>query len=208
MPKGYSVADVPPCYAAANAIAARSPSGTLVVTMGTGTRGVVFAPISWGDASDWKRQARGLAAAGYRVASLSWGKERGQSIRDAVETLLASGVLDVVVVGACAGGTAALNQAPLIVPRIQGLVAVSPLLSVAGVSVGAAFAEYAGPVLLIGTDRDPLTPASALQDIDQMRSVRSKLIVLKGEQHGADIFNDPALGATAQRALDEFLATC
>jgi hypothetical protein len=79
------------------------------------------------------------------------------------------------------------------------------LASVAGISVGAAFADYPGPVLLLGTDHDPLTPTAALRDIDRMRTIRSELIVFEGDQHGADIFNDARHGPKAQRALEAFL---
>jgi len=207
MSNGFSAANLPDCYAATEAAAIRSRAGTLVVTLGAGTRGVVLAPISWGDACDWKRQALDLASEGYRVAALSWGNERGQSMLDAVEALLESGVREVVLVGACAGGTAALNQAARVPQGVKGVVAVSPLVSVAGISVGPAFADYAGPVLLLGTDHDPLTPTAALRDIDRMRPVRSQVIVLKGDQHGADIFNAPAHAPAARRALGQFLTT-
>src|SRR5689334_19930956 len=46
-------AALPECFRSTGAEATRSKSGTLVVTLGSGSRGAVFAPISWEDACQW-----------------------------------------------------------------------------------------------------------------------------------------------------------
>ena len=198
-------ADLPDCYRSTGAEATRSKSGTLVVTLGSGSRGAVFAPISWEDACQWRSEAKWLASQGFVVASLSWGSNRAQSMRDAVDRVRALGATSVVLVGACVGGTAALDRASELSDVVRGVVAVSPLVAVAGIAVGADFATYSGPVLLLGTRNDPLTPPKALGDIDRMRKLRSEVLILNGSQHGVEIFSDPTHGPLARDKLQSFL---
>lgn len=197
--------EVPACYRDDGGVAVKTASGALVVTLGSGPKGIVLAPISYGDACEWQVQARWLAKRGYRVATLSWGAGRAPSIRDAANEVRTAGATSLVLVGACAGGTAALGLATQLTPPPEGIVAVSPLVSIAGASIGEDFAQYRNPVLLIGTDRDPLTPTAALRDIERMRPDQSRTVIYSGSQHGVEIFNDPVHGGPAQLELQRFL---
>lgn len=199
-------AAVPDCFAGTSAVVSRvSESGQPhVISLGSGDRGVVFAPISWEDACQWAAQAIRLADAGYRVSSVNWVGGRSQTIAAATADLRAAGAERVVVVGACMGATVALADAAGLSPRPDGIAAISPVASLGGVDVDPGLRDYQGPVLLMGTADDPLSDQAELDLIADLHPGGEQVEVYSGEAHGADIFAGEH-EADAVRALDAFL---
>ncbi len=202
--------DLPACYRGAEgASAVRLPKVTgdaRLVTMGAGARGIVFAPISWGDACEWSQEARRISAMGYQTLTFDWGPSREQTVQASITLLHARGVKEIVLVGGCMGGTvmlgmaAALQKSPV---GLVGIAGISPLASLLGARVEAG-RQYKGPVLLLGTKHDPLADEGKLREV--ARSFPSaEVVVLSGEKHAAEIF-DSEHTATARRTLDAFLS--
>lgn len=213
MPEFNAVtAPLPSCFrgvrgAAAYRLPGASGDGRLV-TLGSGPRGVAFAPISWGDACEWAAEAKRLAAAGYRVTTFDWGSDRRRTVTEATRLLRSRGAERVAWVGGCMGGTLMLG---MLTDRADGedgsvrpvgVAGISPLASLGGYTAGEGTAYY-GELLLLGTVDDPLA------DEDRLRQVakgfpEAEVKVLPGTLHAAEIFAGPH-GDTARRTLDGFL---
>ncbi|MGW2918318.1 alpha/beta hydrolase [Streptomyces angustmyceticus] len=197
---------LPSCYRGArDATAYRlpgSPGRGRMVATGSGPRGVVFAPISWGDACEWAAEAKRLAAGGYHVVTFDWGTDRRRTVSDATRLLRSRGTTDVAWVGGCMGGTLMLGMLTDRTARPVGVAGISPLASLGGYSAGNG-TSYQGELLLLGTADDPLADEGKLREVAR-GFPEAEVTVLPGTLHAAEIFTGPH-GDTARRSLDGFL---
>ncbi|MGQ5639870.1 MULTISPECIES: hypothetical protein [unclassified Streptomyces] len=196
----------PPCFAGSGATAHLQPgtSRSRIVTLGSGPRGVVLAPISWGDACEWAAEAKRLAAAGYRVASIDWGTDRQRTVSHATRLLRAQGADRVAWVGGCMGGNVMLGLAPKTsgAERPVGVAGISPLASLGGYGTSAS-TPYDGRLFLLGTADDPLADARRLHEV-AASFPSAEVVVLPGTLHAAEIFTGPHADR-ARKELDTFL---
>ncbi|MEU7435849.1 hypothetical protein AB0B07_34165 [Streptomyces sioyaensis] len=179
-----------------------SPGSGRLVTLGAGPRGVVFAPISWGDACEWAAEAKRLAADGYHVVTFDWGTDRRRTISDATRLLRAHGATGVAWVGGCMGGTLMLGMLTDRAARPAGVAGISPLASLGGYTAGNG-SSYDGELLLLGTADDPLSDEGRLREVAR-GFPEAEVEVLPGTLHAAEIFAGPH-GDAARRSLDGFL---
>jgi hypothetical protein len=212
-PSGLRDAAVPSCAkgvanAAAHVVGPDSDP-TVVVVMGSGSRGLVLAPMSNGNDCQWIAQARHFVDEGYLVASLSSGQDRAASVRYVAQLLYYEGAKRVALLGGSIGGTAVIAAAPQVEPSPVGVVALSPAVSgAAALNPLAAAANYSGPMLTVGDKGDSIV------SIDEVKSLAAahhdgagkndadKLVELDGSSHGLDMFGeDPTLIGT----VDGFL---
>ncbi|MFK0263838.1 alpha/beta hydrolase [Streptomyces angustmyceticus] len=197
---------LPSCYRGArDATAYRLPGSSgrgRMVTVGSGPRGVVFAPISWGDACEWASEAKRLAAGGYHVVTFDWGRDRRRTVSDATRLLRSRGTSNVAWVGGCMGGTLMLGMLTDRTARPIGVAGISPLASLGGYSAGSG-ASYKGELLLLGTADDPLSDEGKLREVARSFP-EAEVTVLPGTLHAAEIVTGPH-GDTARRSLDGFL---
>ncbi|RXS59230.1 alpha/beta hydrolase [Streptomyces sioyaensis] len=199
-------AQLPSCFhgvrrAGAYRLPGSSGSGRLV-TLGAGPRGVVFAPISWGDACEWAAEAKRLVADGYHVVTFDWGTDRRRTISDATRLLRAHGATGVAWVGGCMGGTLMLSMLADRAERPAGVAGISPLASLGGYTAGNG-SSYDGELLLLGTADDPLSDEGRLREVAR-GFPEAEVAVLPGTLHAAEIFAGPH-GDAARRSLDGFL---
>ncbi|MFD0899003.1 alpha/beta fold hydrolase [Actinomadura sediminis] len=194
--------DAPECFAGHGASAYRLPGtgDARLVTLGRGRTGVVFAPISWGDACEWAPEAVRLARAGHRVVTFDWGPDRRETVSAATRLLREQGAAETAWVGGCMGGNVMLGMAAD--ARPAGVAAASPLPSLGGLGDGRD--GYRGEIFVLGTTDDPLVAESELREAAG-RYDGAELTVLPGTEHAAEMFTGPR-AADARRALDAFLA--
>lgn len=201
-------ADLPDCFDGREATAHRIPDRTgdaRLVTMGRGRTGVVFAPISWGDACEWASEAVRLARAGHRVVTFDWGPDRRATVSAATRLLREQGAAETAWVGGCMGGNVMLGMAAdgrATDGGPAGVAAASPLPSLGGIGDGRE--GYRGEIHVLGTTDDPLVEESELREVAG-RFDGAGLDVLPGTEHAAEMFSGPR-AADARRALDAFLA--
>ncbi|MEU6777089.1 hypothetical protein [Streptomyces sp. NPDC046759] len=196
----------PACFAGSGAAIHLQPgsSRSRVVTLGSGPRGVVLAPISWGNACEWAAEAKRLAAAGYHVASVDWGTDRQRTVLHATRLLRARGADRVAWVGGCVGGNVMLGLAPRTsaAERPVGVAGISPLASLGGYASSVP-APYDGRLFLLGTADDPLADARRLREV-AASFPSAEVVVLPGTLHAAEIFAGPHADR-ARKELDTFL---
>ncbi|MEU8784429.1 alpha/beta hydrolase [Streptomyces sp. NPDC048637] len=197
---------LPSCFHGVGGATAYRPPGSSgdgrLVTLGTGPRGVVFAPISWGDACEWAAEAKRLAAGGYHVVTFDWGGDRRRTVSEATRLLRSRGATNVAWVGGCMGGTLMLGMLTDRTDRPAGVAGISPLASLGGYSAGKG-TSYDGELLLLGTADDPLSDEGRLREVAHSFP-EAEVTVLPGTLHAAEIFAGPH-GAAARRSLDGFL---
>ncbi|MEW2433168.1 alpha/beta hydrolase [Streptomyces caniferus] len=197
---------LPSCYrGVTGATAYRLPGSSgrgRMVTVGGGPRGVVFAPISWGDSCEWAAEAKRLAAGGYHVVTFDWGPDRRRTVSDATRLLRSRGSTSVAWVGGCMGGTLMLGMLTDRTARPVGVAGISPLASLGGYTSGSG-ASYDGELLLLGTADDPLADEGRLREVARSFP-EAEVAVLPGTLHAAEIFAGPH-GDAARRSLDGFL---
>ncbi len=202
---GNSVLMPPPeCFRGTDAIQHRIAAlgGTRMVTLGAGPRGIVFAPISWGDACEWADEAQRLAAGGYQVVTFDWGGDREATVNAATRLLRERGAEHIAWVGGCLGGTVMLGMADRAEHPPVGIAGVSPLSTLAGSQVRTG-QRYRGKVLVLGTTDDPLADERRLRQVAAAMPT-AELTLLPGDLHAADIFKGPC-GERARRGIDAFL---
>ncbi|MEU7899958.1 hypothetical protein AB0B45_44880 [Nonomuraea sp. NPDC049152] len=173
-----------------------------MVTLGSGPRGIVFAPISWGDACEWASEAIRLARAGHQVVTFDWSGDREKTVSEATRLLRERGARQVAWVGGCMGGTVMLGMAESSRQPPVGVAGISPL-AVLGGAEAASGRRYRGELLVLGTADDPLADEKRLNEVARLFP-SAELTVLPGELHAAEIFTGPH-GDTARHSLDTFL---
>ncbi|MCZ1012482.1 alpha/beta hydrolase [Streptomyces lydicus] len=197
---------LPSCFRGApGATAYRLPGSAgrgRLVTVGSGPHGVVFAPISWGDACEWAAEAKRLAAGGYHVVTFDWGGDRRRTVADATRLLRSRGTTSEAWVGGCLGGTLMLGMLTDRAARPAGVAGISPLASLGGYTAGSG-TPYDGELLLLGTADDPLSDEGKLREVAH-GFPKAEVTVLPGTLHAAEIFAGPH-GEAARRSLDGFL---
>ncbi|MFF5210570.1 alpha/beta hydrolase [Streptosporangium sp. NPDC000396] len=195
---------VPDCFRGSGATAYQvaDADGARMVALGAGPRGIVFAPISWGDACEWASEAKRLARAGHQVVTFDWGGDREKTVSAATGLLRDRGAQQVAWVGGCMGGTVMLGMADRSRDRPVGVAGVSPLALLGGADA-AAGRRYRGELLVLGTADDPLADERRLKEVAGLFPT-AELTILPGELHAAEIFTGPR-GDTARHTLDAFL---
>lgn len=185
---------------------------------GAGERGVVLAHGGRFNKESWAKQARELAAAGFRVVAIDfrgYGKSRGPGDKDvmsaplhfdvlaAVRWLRANGAKSVYALGGSLGGGASADAAITAPNEIDRLV----MLGAEGSLAGMPLEKLTVRKLFIMTRDDtggggPRLPR--LQKNYAKCPEPKKLVILEGSAHAQFIFDTPQ-GAEAMREIMHFL---
>ncbi|MBO3745388.1 hypothetical protein J5X84_04850 [Streptosporangiaceae bacterium NEAU-GS5] len=174
------------------------PPGPLVALMGSGPKGVVFAPQLGDDACQWIEKARELAGKGYHTATFSWGDPAQDSLPAAVARLRAEGATKIVLVGASAGGGVVLQEAGGL-EGVAGVVALSPVDVYGGMP---GLAAYKGPLLLVTAEDDTNPPLQMVKQYADQHPGSEQFIKIPGNAHGVVLLaGDEKLNAT----IDAFI---
>ncbi len=212
-PAGMRAAPTPRCATSIEGASAfvvgAQDDPSIVLTMGSGRNGVVLAPMSNGNDCQWIAQAKHFAARGYRVASLSWSRDRASSVELAARLLYHEGARHLVLVGASIGGSTVLDVAPHVQPAPVGVVAISPAVSHAeNLDPLGAIAGFDGPLLVVADEEDTIAPVAEAQQVAAAHKDKGnggdELLVLPGSEHGLNIFT---VEPRALQEIDDFLAS-
>jgi hypothetical protein len=202
-PSGLRDVSVPSCAKdianAAGHVVGPDGDPTVVVVMGSGSRGLVLAPMSNGNDCQWIGQARHFVDEGYLVASLSSGKDRAASVRYVAQLLYYEGAKKVALLGGSIGGTAVVAAAPEVSPAPVGVVALSPAVaSASALNPLVAAAKYDGPMLTVGDKGDSIvsidevTSLAAAHHNGSGKNDADATLELTGSTHGLDMFGEDA----------------
>lgn len=211
---GAAVADGAPAHIGCPGedIRFRAADGTRLVAhrYGTGKTFVVLAHMADGDLCQWSDEARRLAAQGYSALAFDFrgaGESQTRSgaaaqrvdrdVAAAVRLARTLGAKKVLLVGASAGGWAALVAAAQAKPALQGVVAISTPAQYNGDAV-AAVATLQAPVLyLVSKDEGLAEDAQALYEATG--ATLKQLKILPGSAHGTELL-DPILNRSGYKA--------
>jgi pimeloyl-ACP methyl ester carboxylesterase len=198
-PSGMRDTNVPSCAMniSGSAAYAMGPQDdpTVVVVMGRGENGLVLAPMSNGNYCQWRAQAKHFVEEGYRVASLSWAKDRAASVELAAQLLYHEGAKKLALLGGSIGGSVVVAVAPELKPEPVGVVTLSAAISAGPLHPLTAAAKYGGPMLTIGNKDDGVV---SIDDVKSLAAAHhnsaDKMVELPGSTHGTDMFaEEPTL---------------
>jgi alpha-beta hydrolase superfamily lysophospholipase len=174
---------------------------------------VILAHMSVGDLCQWVPYARNLASKGFfvfpfdfRGHGFSEGRENHRrsagDVTAAVRAVRRLGARKVVVVGASLGGIAALVAAANLRPSLDGVVAVSAPVAIAGELNAAPSVQRLGiPTLYVAAEQDQNPPydfaADAQTLYDATGTEEKRLELQPGSLHGVFLVN----GSASVRAL-------
>ncbi|MBB2922842.1 hypothetical protein [Cellulomonas cellasea] len=201
-PTGPREIDTPDCVPDDARAVATGPEDepVVVVTLGDGANGLVFAPQSGDTFCEWVPTLEAYAAQGYTVASFAWSRDAAASLRSAVDVLLAEDVDAYALVGSSVGGAMSAALADDLDPAPAGVLALSPArVSDAG-SAASADSAYTGPLLVIGSAADNATAARAVARADDP----STYLEVPGGAHGLALFATDS-GPLVEQRMAEFL---
>jgi len=192
--------DTPDCLpGGARAVVAGSEADpTIVVTLGDGSQGIVFAPQLGATFCQWADQLARYADQGYRVASFAWGEDGGASLEATVGVLRGEGAEDVALVGASKGAGVVAALADDLRPAPVGVIALSPGVEVEGHDATSAGSAYTGPLLVVASEADGSIRASESQQVARADDP-SSYVQLPGSAHGVAIL----LASTGPQVLDQ-----
>ncbi|HKT03179.1 MAG TPA: alpha/beta hydrolase, partial [Rugosimonospora sp.] len=192
-------------------------AGIGALELGTGPKGVVLAHMAGGDSCQWLPFGQQLAAAGYHVVVFDFGGSgvsdplAGQDRRDAnvigaAAYLHGHGALNVVLVGASMGGTAALVAANEVSPAVHGVVSLSAPASYQGMDAAAAVKKLSAPVLYIAGAGDGQYASAARALYADTPGKAKTLLLASGAQHGTMLLaKQEADAARVRTAILDFL---
>ena len=164
-------------------------------TVGSGETAVVLVHGSGQDLCDWmpflpRVEDLGVTVAAYdlRGRGASGGSKTDTTslpgdLATVVAALRDQGAERVVLVGASLGAAAALVASAQIEPPVDGVVAVSPPVSLGGVDVESEARRFGGPIYLVAAKGDDTFAGNAQELAAVLPEVRGTT-VLDGSQHG------------------------
>lgn len=175
-----------------------TPAGTQLVgvELGTGTKGVVLAHQNGSDLCEWLPFGKRLADQKYRVLAFDFGGDgdsdphRGDDRLDddvvaAATHLRATGVTDVVLMGASKGGTASLSAAVTLDPAPVAVVTLSAPKVFEGVSAEESVPRLKSPALFLAAGNDqPFADAAQSFDATAPKTLPHQLFLSIGAEHG------------------------
>lgn len=196
--------DTPDCAPEGTRAVVAGADATVVLTLGEGAQGIVFAPQSNGNFCQWSDQMVRYAAAGYRVASFGWGDDGAESLTAAVVAIRDEGAEDVVLVGASKGAGFVAGVADDLDPAPVGVIALSPGVKVEEVDATSAASSYTGPLLVIASASDGSVKSSESKEVARADDP-STYVELPGGAHGITILLTDA-GPQVLDQMDAFVA--
>ncbi|MFI2754585.1 alpha/beta hydrolase [Cellulomonas sp. P22] len=196
--------DTPDCAPDGTRAVVAGTDDTVVLTLGEGAKGIVFAPQSNGNFCQWSDQMVRYAAAGYRVASFGWGADGAESLKDAVAAIRDEGAEDVVLVGASKGAGVVAGVADDLDPAPVGVIALSPGVKVDDLDATSAGSSYTGPLLVIASVSDGTVNASESKQVARADDP-STYVELPGGAHGVSILLTDT-GPQVLEQMDTFVA--
>jgi pimeloyl-ACP methyl ester carboxylesterase len=180
---------------------------TAVLLLGNGARGVVVGAQANGGLCQTAPFARALATAGYHVAVFDWATPYGEAMTAAMRALVAAGARNVVLGGFSRGALVALGVAASGGPRVKGVFSVSGGPSQSeGYPTIEVLATFAGPVLLVSSEGDPVFPAGTTASIAAAHDGPETVLILPGSGHALALL-DGATGDRVRRAVAAFLTS-
>ena len=187
------------------------------IVYGSGTTGIVFAHQSDGTSCDWMPYAKKVAAKGFRALAFDFGGYGASLLNDgdivsdvvaAAAYLRATGVTQVILIGASMGGTAVLVAAGRITPRVAGVVSLSSPATLGTAHTLDEIPHLTMPLLLICGNQD----TRFVEDVQAeykaaTRASHRELVLSDSIVHGYRLVSSDALkDAKAVAALTAFLA--
>lgn len=172
----------------------------VVVTLGSGDKGIVFAPQRGDTFCEWAPTFAKYAERGYAVASFAWSGSQKASLTGALDVLRGEGVEDYALVGSSIGGTVVAALADDLDPAPAGVLVLSPAASTDAGSARSADSAYTGPLLVIGSATDN---AGAARSVARGEDPATYL-ELPGGTHGLALFVTDQ-GPLVEQRMAEFL---
>lgn len=203
---GPRAIDTPDCApeGARAVVAGTEDDPAIVVLLGEGPQGIVFAPQSGADYCQWADELARYAGEGYRVASFAWSEDGASAVEAAVGVLRGEGAEDVVLVGSSKGAGFVAGLADDLEPAPAGVIALSPGVEVEGVDATSANSAYTGPLLVIASETDGSIRASESRQVARADDPAT-YVELPGGAHGVAIFTTDA-GPQVIEQMDAFIA--
>jgi dienelactone hydrolase len=179
---------------------------TPVLLLGNGGRGVVVGAQANGGLCQTLPYGRELAAKGYHVAVFSWTRPYAESMAAATRALIADGATKVVLGGFSRGALVGLGIAPSLRPHVVGVFSVSGGPSAdEGFPTVASLSGFPGPILLAGSQDDPVFPGTVNRQIAAAHKGPETVLLVPGTDHALSILTGPD-GPRVQAAVDRLLA--
>ncbi|MFS0700937.1 hypothetical protein AB6N24_13275 [Cellulomonas sp. 179-A 4D5 NHS] len=202
-PTGPREIDTPDCVPSDARAVATGPEDepVVVVTLGEGADGLVFAPQSGDTYCEWAPTLEAYAAQGYTVASFAWSRDAAASLRSAVEVLVDEGVTAYALVGSSVGAAMSTALADDLDPPPAGVLALSPAAVSDAGSAASADSAYTGPLLVIGSAADNATAARRVARSEDPTTY----LEVPGGAHGLAILATGS-GPMVEERMSEFLA--
>jgi dienelactone hydrolase len=178
---------------------------TPVLLLGTGPRGVVVGAQANGGICQMLEFGRELVGKGYHVAVFDWTSPYDEAMMTATAALVAEGAEKVVLGGFSRGALVGLGVAPSLGSPIVGVFSVSGGPSAPeGFGTIESLSMFQGPILLIGSENDPLFPAATTQSIAAAHAGPETVLIVPGSSHALALLSGPD-ASRVQASLDEFL---
>lgn len=181
---------------------------TTGVVLGQGRTGVVLGHQAGSDLCEWLPQAHRLAKQGHQVLAFDFGPYAniGKDMVAAAAELRRRGADRLVLVGSSMGGTAAIEAAAEITPRVAGVVSLSGPEEYQGADAATAAPKLRVPVLFIVAEDDPPFADAARALYKAVPGHDKKLVVLEGGGHGTSLVEFGDHAPRVRKLLDQFLA--
>lgn len=188
------------------------------VEVGTGPNVVVLAHQAAGDLCQWLPYALELKGLGYRAIALSFAGSGGSTyitdaftyvddLRAVVDHARGTGAAKIVLLGASAGGTAALAGGAEIKPPVDGVIALSAPSLYNGLQGITSAGQLTMPTLVIAAEDDESFPIAALGIGEAVPAGLGTTMILPGYEHGVGLTDPGATSGTKVRAaIVRFLA--
>ncbi|MGW6129136.1 alpha/beta hydrolase [Cellulomonas sp. NPDC055163] len=201
-PTGPREIDTPDCVPddARAVVTGPEDEPVVVVTLGEGTNGLVFAPQSGDTYCEWVPTLEAYAAQGYTVTSFAWSGHPVASLESTVEVLLAEGVDAYALVGSSVGAAMSAALADDLDPAPAGVLALSPAAVSDAGSAASADSTYTGPLLVIGSAADNATAARRVARSDDPTTY----LEVPGGAHGLAILATGS-GPMVEERMSAFL---
>jgi hypothetical protein len=178
------------------------------VLLGDPRRAVIFTPTQNRNVCEWLSFAQDLAARGYGAALYNHNGNTppDQQLASVVAEVRTRGAKSVVLVGAADGACTSLASAAAIVPKVNGVVAISPNRQLTGEeSIADEVRRLWLPLLFASASVDAGNSALAARAYEAVApGTDNQVVVVGGSSQGVDLLAS-ADGAQVQAAVEAFL---
>ena len=172
--------------------------------LGSGSRGVVLSNQSQQNLCSWLPFARKLVERGFRVFLYDYGYATYRSeVTAASRALRRRGVRRVALVGSSQGGKVALHSATWKPTHAVAVVSISGERYLGSRDISRDVARLRLPTLFVASEGDPYSAGKAARLFYRVSPSKAKrLILVPGNAHGYELFEEPDGPALTQSIID------